>query len=137
MFCTNKLCPDFLETGFHAEFVDSVTKCPRCGEYLVSAAPQDASIEQGPIHSHAPCSSCSEPYEPVFETDDPEEILLVESHLQNHQIPSVTRVKSQLENPEPSGRLDLGSVEETVVFLVPRSLIERAWELLTDFDESK
>lgn len=35
MFCPNPECPDFLDTGIHGEYVDTVSKCPRCGAQLV------------------------------------------------------------------------------------------------------
>ena len=138
MFCTNKECPDFLETGFHAEFVDSVTRCPRCGEYLVAVIQEEEGhgAQAGSCSSRSPRPSCSDPFEPVFETDDPGEIKMVEALLESHGIQAMTRVKSDADERSSSRMRPVEPIGETVIFLVPRSAADLAWDLLADFDDT-
>ena len=35
MFCPNPECPDFVDTGIHSEYVDTIWQCPACGAKLV------------------------------------------------------------------------------------------------------
>jgi hypothetical protein len=138
MFCANKDCPDFIETGFHAEFVDSVSVCPRCGQYLVSTL-DPSSCESERSDGGGTCAavgSCNDPLEPVFETESPHEIRQVEALLEANGIASVTRVKSDHGEGSGSWRPRLETIQDTVVFFVPRSQVDRAWQLLEAFDES-
>ena len=39
MYCPNRECPDFKETGVPGEYVEGVTVCPFCGASLVEEMP--------------------------------------------------------------------------------------------------
>ena len=39
MYCPNRECPDFKQTGVPGEFVEDVTFCPFCGSALVKEMP--------------------------------------------------------------------------------------------------
>ncbi len=36
MYCPNPECPDYVEDGFPAEYVDTVSECPKCGARLAT-----------------------------------------------------------------------------------------------------
>ena len=40
MYCPNRECPDFKQTGVPGEFVEDVTVCPFCGSALVEEMPE-------------------------------------------------------------------------------------------------
>ena len=40
MYCPNRECPDFKQTGVPGEFVEDVTVCPFCGSALVKEMPE-------------------------------------------------------------------------------------------------
>jgi len=41
MYCPNRECPDFKETGMHGEYVEGITVCPFCGNSLVEEVPDE------------------------------------------------------------------------------------------------
>ena len=59
----------------------------------------------------------------------------VETRLNAHNISSITRIKGQLEKEPPSRTMKYESLQETVVFLVPRSMAALTWKLLAEFDD--
>ena len=42
MYCPNRECPDFKETGMHGEYVEGITVCPFCGSSLVEEVPDES-----------------------------------------------------------------------------------------------
>ena len=46
MFCPNRGCVDFLETGMQAEYRDDITVCPKCGAELVRELPAFLNAER-------------------------------------------------------------------------------------------
>ena len=99
MYCTNRKCPDYENTGIHGEYREGITECPYCGEALVAeeqtggppATPEPApgaekfSAAPDPVAVTADHSDL----EPVFESSDPTEIPVVRSFLDAHGIPHV------------------------------------------------
>ncbi len=47
MFCPNPECPDFVDTGIHGEYVDTIWQCPVCGAKLVHELPARTAPEAG------------------------------------------------------------------------------------------
>ncbi len=47
VFCPNPECPDFVDTGIHGEYVDTIWQCPVCGAKLVRELPARAAPEAG------------------------------------------------------------------------------------------
>lgn len=47
VFCPNPECPDFVDTGIHGEYVDTVWQCPACGAKLIHELPARAAPESG------------------------------------------------------------------------------------------
>ena len=41
MYCPNRECPDFQESGEPGEYRDGMRVCPKCGAELVAAVPED------------------------------------------------------------------------------------------------
>jgi len=41
MYCPNPQCPDFVETGEPGEYNEGVTKCAKCGAWLVAYLPSE------------------------------------------------------------------------------------------------
>ncbi len=39
MYCPNPECPDYVEDGFPAEYVDTISVCPKCGTRLAAGPP--------------------------------------------------------------------------------------------------
>lgn len=39
MYCPNRECPDFVDDGKPGEYVQTVTRCPKCGAALRSGSP--------------------------------------------------------------------------------------------------
>jgi hypothetical protein len=82
MFCANGKCPDFVATGKHGEYVAGVTTCPACGDYLVDTLPPESDVPREDSHYTE--------VEPVFETHDPTEVVVVKGLLESEGIPYVT-----------------------------------------------
>jgi len=146
MFCTNTECPDYLATGFHAEFRPGITVCPACGATLV------ASLEARPaVHSHRveaepddaddgdlwavldelelPCE-----LEPVMETASVEELTIIRSMLDGAFIPSVVTPRERLEDGSADQRAVVGDGSGLVV-LVPVDLADEARERLEEMGD--
>ncbi len=82
MYCSNSKCPDFEATGKHGEYVAGITTCPACGEYLVDTLPPEEPAAREQTHYTE--------VEPVFETSDTSEALVVKGLLESEGIPYVT-----------------------------------------------
>ncbi len=130
MYCPNTKCPDFEATGKHSEYVSGITTCPSCGEYLVDTAPLE---ENGPRDE----SHYTE-VEPVFETSDTSEVLVVKGLLESEGIPFVTSGSQSFdafrgwvsEKPYSQGG-------RTTFFMVPTQLANTVRELLKSLDEEE
>ena len=146
MYCTNTDCPDYLATGFHAEFRPGITVCPACGTDLVEslesppavrsardeARPDDT--DDGDLWSvldelELPCQ-----LEPVMETSTVEELMIIRSMLDGALIPSVVTPRERLEDGPGADPMTVRDGMELVV-LVPADLADEARERLEEMGE--
>ncbi len=127
MFCSNRECPDFLETGFHSEFVAGVTVCATCGEYLVERLPEEDEMADAPQREPRPDTDV----EPVFESWDPSEVTVVKTLLDSAGIPYATLGAESFDTFH-GGRspMKFNPTSGSVFFLVPKGIADRARELL-------
>lgn len=127
MYCANNKCPDFEATGKHGEYVAGMTTCPSCGEYLVDTLPPDDPVPRDQGHYTD--------VEPVFETSDVSEALVVKSLLESEGIPYVTSGSQGFDafrgwlSPKPYSQ---GA--RTTFFMVPTPLADSVRELLKTLD---
>ena len=134
MFCGNPECPDFEATGFHAEYVDGVTVCPTCGEYLVDRPPEDAAGDNA--GAPQPSSVGNADLAEVFSSSDPAEIPIVRSMLESAGIPCLTRGEEGFDSFRGSrSAFRYNPRAGTIVFLVPADLADDARALLQQTDE--
>jgi len=146
MFCTNTDCPDYLATGFHAEFRPGITVCPACGEALVGSLESPAPSE--PMRAEEPPEPSDDgdlwtaldelelpcELEPVMEASSVEEVIIIRSLLDSAWIPSVV---------VPAERLASGAGTEgdrvrddmRAVVLVPANLADDARERLEEMGD--
>jgi hypothetical protein len=147
MFCTNTDCPDYLATGFHAEFRPGITVCPSCGEALAESLDTAPAVEPTRDDSRPetadddlwnaldglelPCE-----LEPVMETTGVDEALVVRSLLDGAWIPSVVTPRERLGDgsavPDAPPRVREGL---RLVVLVPANLADEARERLDEMGE--
>jgi len=131
MFCPNKDCPDYLATGKHAEYVDGVTSCPVCGEHLVETIfpMQDASQDVSRDDSHYT------DVEPVFETTDPTEVVVVKGLLESEGVPYVTTGAEKFDAFRGAlSPMKFNPSAGITIFLVPTQLADMVRQLLEDFE---
>jgi hypothetical protein len=132
MFCINRECPDFVETGQHPEFVPGVTLCPKCGEYLADSIPHDA----GPP-AEAPATPDVD-LEPVYESWDPTEIPIVKSMFDAAGIPYLVDGEERFDAFRGArSSLRFNPRGASVFFLVPVHLAEHARDLLTEIESEE
>jgi hypothetical protein len=127
MFCPNRDCPDFIATGKHAEYVDALTSCPVCGEYLVEtlSPTQDRSREETHYTD----------VEPVFETADPTEVVVVKGLLESEGVPYVTTGAEKFDAFRGAlSPMKFNPSAGITVFLVPTPLADTVRQLLEDFE---
>ena len=129
MYCPNRECPDFVETGFHSEFVASVTVCPSCREYLVERLPEEDEMADAPPREPRRDTDV----EPVFESWDPSEVMVVKTLLDSAGFPYVTLGAESFDTFH-GGRspMKFSPTSGSVFFLVPKGLADRARELLSE-----
>lgn len=130
MFCPNPKCPDFVATGVHGEYVPGVTTCPVCGEYLVDPLPPDdpASREQTQYTD----------VEPVFETSDPSEVMVVKGLLESENIPFVTTGAEKFDTFRGAlSPMRFNPGAGMVVFMVPTPLAATVRELLEEYGKEE
>ena len=126
MFCPNRDCPDFIATGNHGEYVDSVTSCPVCGEYLVDNLP--------PLGEEIREKTHYTEVEPVFETADPTEVVVVKGLLESEGIPYVTTGAEKFDAFRGAlSPMRINPSAGIAIFLVPTPLAEMVRQLLDDF----
>ena len=127
MYCTNAKCPDYIATGTHGEYVAGVTTCPMCGEYLVDTLPPESDVPRDQDHYTE--------VEPVFETADPTEVVVVKGLLESEGIPYVTTGAEKFDAFR--GALSPMRINPTAgiaIFLVPTPLADSVRQLLADFE---
>ena len=132
MYCSNPKCPDYLATGNHGEYVAGVTTCPVCGEYLVDTLPPATDMPREQSHYTD--------VEPVFETADPTEVVVVKGLLESENIPYVTTGAEKFDAFRGAlSPMRINPSAGIAIFLVPTPLAESVRQLLEDFesDESR
>ncbi len=123
MFCPNTLCPDFVATGNHAEFVAGITTCPTCGEYLVDTLPPDEPAPREQTHYTE--------VEPVFQTSDPTEVVVVKGLLESENIPFVTTGAESFDTFRGAlSPMRYNPGAGTTIFLVPSPIVDTVRQLL-------
>jgi hypothetical protein len=130
MYCPNTKCPDFEATGQHGEYVPAITTCPSCGEYLVDTLPPEdfAGRDQSRYTD----------VEPVFETSDSTEVVVVKGLLESEGIPYVTTGSQNFDafrgwiSPKPYSQ---GA--RTTFFMVPTQLADTVRELLKTLEDEE
>ncbi len=134
MFCVNPECPDYEATGFHAEYVDGVTVCPTCGEFLVDRLPDNAAGDD-PRPASTSVGADDELIE-VFSSSDPSEIPIVKSMLEAAGIPCLIRGEEGFDSFRGSrSAFRYNPRAGAIVFLVPAALADDARALLQQTDE--
>lgn len=127
MFCANDECPDYLATGRRGEYVDGVTTCPVCGAYLVDTPPPEGGLPREATHYTE--------VEPVFETGDPTEVVVVKGLLESEKIPYVTTGAEKFDAFRGAlSPMRFNPSAGITIFLVPTPLAEMVRQLLEDFD---
>lgn len=131
MFCSNNDCPDFIATGNHGEYVDGVSSCPVCGEYLVDTLPPETGGPRDQSHYTE--------VEPVFETADPTEVVVVKGLLESEGIPYVTTGAEKFDAFRGAlSPMRINPSAGIAIFMVPTPLADAVRQLLEDFtDENK
>ncbi len=130
MYCTNSKCPDFIATGTHGEYVAGVTTCPVCGEYLVDTLPPTADLPRDQSHYTE--------VEPVFETADPTEVVVVKGLLESEGIPYVTTGAEKFDAFRGAlSPMRINPSAGIAIFLVPTPLADTVRQLLEDFENDK
>ena len=130
MFCPNPECPDFVATGTHGEYVAGVTTCPVCGEYLVDTLPPgDPVSREGTRYTDV---------EPVFETSDPSEVMVVKGLLESENIPFVTTGAEKFDTFRGAlSPMRFNPGAGMVVFMVPTPLAAGVRDLLEAYEKDE
>jgi hypothetical protein len=127
MFCPNNDCPDFIATGKHGEYVAGVTSCPVCGEYLVDALAPVSDIPREKTHYTD--------VEPVFETGDPTEVVVIQGLLESEDIPYVTTGAEKFDTFRGAlSPMRYNPSAGITIFLVPTPLSGMVRQLLEEFN---
>ena len=130
MFCSNSKCPDFVATGTHGEYVPGVTTCPVCGEYLVDTLPPDDAAPREQTHYTD--------VEPVFQTSDPTEVMVVKGLLESESIPYVTTGAEKFDTFRGAlSPMRFNPGAGMVVFLVPTPVADSVRELLEEYEKEE
>jgi len=130
MYCSNPKCPDYIATGSHGEYVAGVTTCPVCGEYLVDTLPPTTDVPREQSHYTD--------VEPVFETADPTEVVVVKGLLESEGIPFVTTGAEKFDAFRGAlSPMRLNPSAGIAIFLVPTPLAGQVRRLLDDYENEK
>jgi len=130
MYCSNPECPDFIATGNHGEYVPGVTTCPVCGEYLVDTLPPETGVPRNRDHYTE--------VEPVFETADPTEVVVVKGLLESEGIPYVTTGAEKFDAFRGAlSPMRINPSAGIAIFLVPTPLADRVRQLLDEFADKE
>ena len=127
MYCANPKCPDFIATGNHGEYVAGVTTFPAGGEYLVDNLPIADDVPREESHYTD--------VEPVFETGDPTEVVVIKGLLESESIPYVTTGAEKFDAFRGAlSPMKFNPSAGITIFLVPTPLADNVRQLLEDFD---
>lgn len=141
MFCPNTKCPDFVSTGKHGEYVDGISTCPYCGEFLVETLPGRSETRPEPDEMGAHVPELYQPgddLEPVFETSDPTEVPVVRSFLDSEGIPHVLVGEERFDAFRGAlSPFRFNPRAGVVAVLVPSPYAEIARELLVELEKSE
>jgi len=130
MYCGNLDCPDFAATGKHGEYVAGVTTCPVCGEYLVDTLPPEGQVPREESHYTE--------VEPVFETADPTEVVVVKGLLESEKIPYVTTGAEKFDAFRGAlSPMRFNPSAGITIFLVPTQLADMVGQLLEEFSSEE
>ena len=128
MFCPNPECPDFVATGAHGEYVAGVTTCPACGEYLVDTLPPTTDAPREETHYTD--------VEPVFQTSDPTEVMVVKGLLESENIPYVTTGAEKFDTFRGAlSPMRFNPGAGMVVFLAPTPVADTVRQLLEEYEK--
>ena len=128
MFCPNPKCPDFVATGAHGEFVAGMTTCPVCGEYLVDTLPPTTDAPREETHYTD--------VEPVFQTSDPTEVMVVKGLLESENIPYVTTGAEKFDTFRGAlSPMRFNPGAGMVVFLAPTPVADTVRQLLEEYEK--
>ena len=140
MYCPNPSCPDLAATGRPGEYLDTVTVCPVCGEYLVSEPPTfpDDAAQGTPGEPAHLRPDPGARLEAVFETSDPTEVPIVESLLTAESVPFVIRGQEKLAAFHGGGTaFRFNPLAGRVTFMVAAEDAEAARALLRELDSGE
>ena len=130
MYCANNKCPDFVATGRHGEYVAGVTACPVCGEYLVDTLPPEDAAPREQTHYTE--------VEPVFETADPTEVVVVKGLLESEGIPFVTTGAEKFDAFRGAlSPMRINPSAGIAIILVPTPLADTVRELLEEHEKNE
>jgi hypothetical protein len=128
MYCPNPKCPDCVATGAHGEYVSGVTTCPVCGEYLVDTLPPATDAPREETHYTD--------VEPVFQTSDPTEVLVVKGLLESENIPYVTTGAEKFDTFRGAlSPMRFNPGAGMVVFLAPTPVADSVRQLLEEYEK--
>jgi hypothetical protein len=117
-------------TGAHGEYVAGVTTCPVCSEYLVDTLPPDGTVPREQTHYTE--------VEPVFETSDPTEVMVVTGLLESENIPFVTTGAEKFDTFRGAlSPMRFNPSAGMVVFMVPTPLAANVRELLEEYEKDE
>jgi hypothetical protein len=130
MFCPNDDCPDYIATGKHGEYVAGVTTCPVCGEYLVEALPPEPASSRQDTHYTE--------VEPVFETGDPTEVVVVKGLLESEGVPYVITGAEKFDTFRGAlSPMRYNPSAGITIFLVPTPVADTVRRLLENFEGTR
>ena len=130
MFCPNPKCPDFVATGAHGEYVACVTTCPVCGEYLVDTLPPTTDAPREETHYTD--------VEPVFQTSDPTEVMVVKGLLESENIPYVTTGAEKFDTFRGAlSPMRFNPGAGMVIFLAPTPVADTVRQLLEEYEKDE
>jgi hypothetical protein len=130
LFCPNPKCPDFVATGAHGEFVAGMTTCPVCGEYLVDTLPPTTDAPREETHYTD--------VEPVFQTSDPTEVMVVKGLLESENIPYVTTGAEKFDTFRGAlSPMRFNPGAGMVVFLAPTPVADTVRRLLEEYEKDE
>jgi len=128
LFCPNPKCPDFVATGAHGEFVAGMTTCPVCGEYLVDTLPPTTDAPREETHYTD--------VEPVFQTSDPTEVMVVKGLLESENIPYVTTGAEKFDTFRGAlSPMRFNPGAGMVIFLAPTPVADTVRQLLEEYEK--
>lgn len=148
MYCPNRDCPDFKDTGRPGEYREGISHCPYCGTALVAEDPLRAAPPARPARGPEPGGgweraddAIAEPsgdeLEPVFESSDPSEVPVVRSFLDAHGIPHVVVGEERFDAFRGSlSAFRFNPRAGVVAFMVPAEYAEIARDLLNELEDS-